>query len=1308
MTTFNEYRKKQEELRENTLYTDPASKQAFMDDEKAMMSAFMYNFLGMVFGYNLVKNKKKATTYFRSDLKLQLNNITDDNNNMSLIIKLLEEKGAFKSSTTAAQITRFLVKLKQNSIDEVDSEILIGWINGIKDNWWSKLGSFLRVIKEEFVLDKDQYKAFMSLRVRARIQQDVAKDFFETFKGLSIDDAKMTKWSPDLLSQKSINKRLANIGGLGSAITAQPDKLVPTAAAPEPVAPVVNPEPVVTKPKKVEKQEWPGSTAVAEYFINGGTYDNFNKVFKSSSEERRGSIPALLQFVFTNDTTEPTADKLNELAKFIINNSSAKILAQRIGNVLESNIRSNKNYEHHLKRVIVAQEIGILFNAAEYLSSSGFKYVMTTMIQSLCQNIIEFKNTTRLKEVKELTSKIDSNYQYRLSYSNAMVKFVADYLRSPTVDQFIKFSSGDIKLVNGVNTVTYTKDEHSFDYDNAVIKSIMTEYHLEKQSNDTVIAAYMASASTQYGWGYDLNRLIDRTFGSAPYSADALKSISDQFIKGINDGQSVARRIAIVKSLFSFFAYNDAVVTDALIKKMTEVIIADGPSASSDTLLDVVEYSMGSSDNRKFDKFHTALFAALLATDVLLNNVLRKIRNARGSSTVAMPNFVRVIRDNSSLRARAAEKFIASALDISSLDSYYNSVLDHISSRNNMWDILTADQQTKLLNDIVMKLSISLDNIRSKSEVESALKKVSGNNTFTYKMLDKKAKDAYKFLNSKMGSLALADDMFFNDIDDEVLQRMSFNSLNGTIDRIDDTDHKADIYTRFFAKPENKASFTNSDQYGSLITMMKVNEHADIFTNDIDNSINNVFAYIRKAKRHYDSTDVLKSITNNDYKKLTQAQKDAIFTNTLSLVDDPEWIKKQTTAFKDKVPDVQEYFDNMVDTDRAKAQKIYDTMTFNMRLRMAESYLTKAGFSASVEGMLHDESPIAPYEKLDKKRIKEILKYNNVSSAETKIPAKFIKSFDTMDEYIQNVKDNQYNMNKLEGQKVELLDVPQEELDKIAVDLHRTKRNGRHGDVTMKILRSFKVSIPVQETEQKAWIEANPNQEIINPMFHGTGSIGASMILRYGFRVIKSGDSLVVGRMLGDGIYGSNIIDKAQQYVGDKGFSRATGTKGYVFKMNAALGEKGKDYRVAGVGGDSIRSPEWCVFTPNAQFKIYQAYEVQLIPGHEMEALLKKYPQSVNEKSFKDYLNEKIEEKVNYTTYTFITGVIPGGKNPEDAVDFSEWKSPSKNITLEPSAYGPTVVVAGTDESNDYIFTSIADFRTRLPEEYEKFISYFK
>jgi len=107
MTTFNEYRKQQEALRENTLYTDATSKQTFVTDEKAMMSAFMFNFVGMLIGYNIIKDKQRAHTYFKNDLKLQLNNISDENNNMSLIIKLLDDKGAFKSSTTAAQITRF-------------------------------------------------------------------------------------------------------------------------------------------------------------------------------------------------------------------------------------------------------------------------------------------------------------------------------------------------------------------------------------------------------------------------------------------------------------------------------------------------------------------------------------------------------------------------------------------------------------------------------------------------------------------------------------------------------------------------------------------------------------------------------------------------------------------------------------------------------------------------------------------------------------------------------------------------------------------------------------------------------------------------------------------------------------------------------------------------------------------------------------------------------------------------------------------------------------------------------------------------
>jgi hypothetical protein len=82
--------------------------------------------------------------------------------------------------------------------------------------------------------------------------------------------------------------------------------------------------------------------------------------------------------------------------------------------------------------------------------------------------------------------------------------------------------------------------------------------------------------------------------------------------------------------------------------------------------------------------------------------------------------------------------------------------------------------------------------------------------------------------------------------------------------------------------------------------------------------------------------------------------------------------------------------------------------------------------------------------------------------------------------------------------------------------------------------------------------------------------------------------------------------------------------------------------------------------------------------------------------------------QMNYTTYTFINGIIPNGPNPEDFDDFENFKSPHPSITLEPSAYGPTVVIAGTEESKDYLFTSTADFRLSQPEEYEKFLAYFR
>lgn len=1304
MTTFNEYRKAQEALLENNLYNDPTSKQAFLDDEKAIMSAFMYNFFGMLIGYNLVKNKKKAITYFRSDLKLQLNNITDDNNNMSLIIKILDEKGAFKSSTTANQITRFLVKLKQNSIDEVNSDILVEWMDGIKDTWWSKLGSFLRVIKEEFVTDKDQYKAFMSLRIRARIQQDVALDFFNTYKGLSVDDSKITKWTPDLLSQKSIDKRLADIdNGTTKTVAPQDVKTDKPAPAPEPA-----------KPAKFIQKDWPGPKGVVDYFYAGGTYENFGKEYKSSSEQRKSIIDALMTHVFTEDSSTPLEKDLGEMAKFIIANTTPNQLSTYVSNRLRITYGRNGVMEHHLNRILIAQNIGIMPYIKGMVYKSDYNQIVTAIYRKLIQEIIAFGAINRLRDVKALTQKLDHPYVPEFgTYVPAQEKFVMAYLKTTNVNDFI-IMHRRVTNIDGINVLQLSAEDDKFDFENDVIKKIMNEYKLEKQTNDNVITQFISTSSSSYGYGYDLNKIIKRAFGDKPFSDDAKTNIIRQFNAAIDNAPNNEQTVIISRNVIIFLKdYYPELISKELINKATEAITSRVNSVKSDIALSSFENIIPLGNDSLFEPLLIALIATILKNDeITFNTILNRIRNARTSTNGVADNFNKFVISNPVLRKLAAEKIIKQVLSTdSSTRYYYNTIHDHIYDRSETWNILTKEQQTKLLNDAVVKFAVQPqgNSYGYRHDLESLFRKLRGEKQdFMYGDMNAAAKKAYESI-SNLGVWTFADKEYFKIISNNDLQSTAYETVNLAISSMDEAD-KAEVYNRYFENEANKKRFIDGTTSSSLIQMMRINNTTQIFAgDDIDASITKIFDSIGARKAYYDVTDVLKSITEHDYSTLTESQKDAIFDRTLALIDDPKWLKKQTTAYKDTVPVIQEYFDDLTTTDRKKAEQIYERMTGNMRMRMAESYLTRSGFSSSVEGLLHnDESPITPYQKLDKKRINEILKYNNVTSAETSVPAKFIKSLDTMDAYIKDVKDDKYKVNKLEGQKVEIVNHTTEELEKISVDLHRTKRNGRHGDVTLKVLRSFKVSIPLQEEQQKAWNEAHPEQEIINPMFHGTGSIGASMILRYGFRVLKSGDSLVVGRMLGDGIYGSTVLDKAQQYVGDAGFGRQVGTKGYVFKMNAALGEQNKDYNVAGLGRDSIRSPEWCVFTPNSQFKIFHAYEVELITKNAMDELLKKHPEIVTEKSFKDYLTEQIDEQMNYTTYTFINGIIPNGPNPEDICDFAEWKSPSDNITLEPSAYGPTVVVAGTDECADFMVTSTSDFRIKYPEEYAKFLNYFK
>lgn len=368
--------------------------------------------------------------------------------------------------------------------------------------------------------------------------------------------------------------------------------------------------------------------------------------------------------------------------------------------------------------------------------------------------------------------------------------------------------------------------------------------------------------------------------------------------------------------------------------------------------------------------------------------------------------------------------------------------------------------------------------------------------------------------------------------------------------------------------------------------------------------------------------------------------------------------------------------------DNTEGESAFTGLSIEDRKVVARAVHAKNFMNATKTELAGDNIPIKPLVDLTPDRISQILKYNDI-----KVPrVSQVRDNTTLTELMaKNVVTDPINkLAVTEDVKTE------QELEEMSIEYDAFNRY-RHGNIAVKMLRSFSVSIPVQEKGFTDWV-AKMNAEgtdpqILRPMFHGTGSVAASMILRYGFKVISANDSSVVGRMLGDGIYFSNVLDKVSQYMSDGGYSRGAGVKGYIFEMEVSLGEYLRDYRAAGpgTGHDQSRviSPEWAVFNANEQTRIYKAYECVLIDKGQMNALKSKH--GINEstsvvgiKHFNQFINEAGPggKMKNAVVFIFMDGTIPVSRTK--AVDFEDFDASKfgKHVQLDWSGSGPTVQIA--------------------------------
>ncbi len=325
---------------------------------------------------------------------------------------------------------------------------------------------------------------------------------------------------------------------------------------------------------------------------------------------------------------------------------------------------------------------------------------------------------------------------------------------------------------------------------------------------------------------------------------------------------------------------------------------------------------------------------------------------------------------------------------------------------------------------------------------------------------------------------------------------------------------------------------------------------------------------------------------------------------------------------------------------------------------------------------------IKPFAVIDSNRMKQILAYNDLNLA-TLIPnLGKKKKGEKFTEYFKRAKAVAHQA-ALDDLKVSP-GPSSAELKAINKGL-LAHHAGRHGDTYPHVNKIFNVNMIDPKFDEFA--KAKPQDGNIVPAYHGTGGIAAAMILRYGFKVISASDSSVAGRMLGNGIYFSNKIDKSMQYVSNGGFGRQYHQQGYILSLDVNLGTRNVDYKVAGTGNDSIRSPEWCVFDPKAQIRIKQAYEVTLVPRHELDRILKEQV-SNGRMSFKSYLVEEASTpKFMTTSFVFRDGMIPIPQGDIiEYVDFEEAleKGLISSEIFDTSAQGPVIVFDNTVSQEVY------------------------
>jgi len=1164
-------------INEHSLFDDSNSKETseFLNNDKLILDVFYINIIG--FSALLTMDKHdKVTQYFKQDKKLQIRNITKDNNDISYIVKIINDKGLF-TTKSVNQITKLFSLIKSGKIKTVDENKLrdiLGWLKIDTNKPNPKVKKIVsKFISAEENLVSSSIELFKYAR-KNKISKEFTDIYKRTAKFKNIDlnddtDADVSSVSGDVTS---IQKN-RTVNATSTNIDYDIDKTI--------VKDVLK--------KKTKKQ-------ITQDIINNDGFPDLEYFVIS-----RSSMYTMVKGYLGKDLKYIKAlNKMYSIEK--------DDLYDYYNDFIKDNIKITLNDIVNLRKVFNKKITNWILNY--YLVFMVENYNDCEKIMDLYKNKLELVNTyTYFNHETEIP--------FQKQIFNSIIK-----VNDPKYIQLI--FNGYIGISRFTNFMLDNMEPSE------IIKSINSKfpikYFLNAQTNTEKVEDLMIYISDNQpelllNSRNKYNRLINKL--------DSIKTI-----------KQLLNLVEFKKSNFNFdeIVFNLNTTWEDIFKKfgkqevLNEFIIYFCINNyyyeiyKSNNIIDFLikyNYKLDSEIQNKFNDnlFDMNNIDILLQIDNIYNNLdVNIIKKYSISTLMQKKNIMKFVIEN---------KFLGYFFD----GKRHGSLPLNVTMYSYMDGYYTDNE----LLDIYLP---SMD-----------------------------VNDKYAFINIVYNKDAINVD--FNIIDKLVLniKNINFDHFENKQIKMYLANKQAEIYIEGDTGIFDSFDTHETIKYNRLIRLYLIEEKEyDSIYKLLEIAHKKRIKIQRYLTLMLYTDDVLKenTLVKNMFREVLKTEIENLYFSSVSTIGsfDKEQIKfinnevlnskKFINNDKNLINNIIEYINlnksNISDDDLN--QFLSNTKIFNEFRKMT-----------SYTDIISKGLDIREDVKITQQEFKRMLEFNNIV-----IPEKINlrkKKTETPLEYIKRNAKHIANEIFLPEVKVEEVEETYEERMSKSYELYKKYHSGgKHGNTTFKILKTYTVNLPTDEFDK--FRKEHPDSTMF-PVFHGTGDIGAAFILRTGFVVIPSTDSSVTGRMLGDGIYFSNVIDKVQQYVGDSGMTRQWGSKGYVFEMDINLGVRGVDYRQ---DTTNVISAEWVVSDASKQIKILKAYRVELVDPNFIKQFNPDLKENVLENA-KQILEGKMSK--TYYNYIFMDGKIPVSKYK--TVEFEKIKFIDRDVRITFGQLGPVLSI---------------------------------